>query len=81
MAMALFEWPSRRLLQLNQLAAEFLGAPMAALLEKAPSQWRTVFSAEETADFSASLELAGEFPTGVRREVIRPGAQGVASRV
>jgi two-component sensor histidine kinase len=81
MAMALFEWPSRRLVQMNQLAAEFLCSTIDALSGKAPADWQSGLSAEDVADFSASLELAAEFPTGVRREVSRPALEGASSRV
>lgn len=81
MAMALFEWPSRRLVQMNQLAAEFLGGRIEDLTNRSPEQWQAELSPEDVADFSASLELAAEFPTGVRREVLRPGADGANARV
>lgn len=80
MAMALFEWPSRRLVQMNQLAAEFLAGRIEDLTGLPPEQWQVELSSEEVADFSASLELAAEFPTGVRREVLRPGADGASAR-
>lgn len=80
MAMALFEWPSRRLVQMNQLAAEFLGGRLEDLIGRSPEQWQCELSPEDVADFSANLELTAEFPTGVRREVLRPGADGVSDR-
>ena len=80
MAMALFEWPSCKLLQLNQLAAEFLGGSLATLSGRPPPQWESTLSPEEIADLRSSLELAGEFPTGVRREVVRPATEGASSR-
>jgi two-component sensor histidine kinase len=81
MAMALFEWPSCRLQQLNHLAEEFLGGSMDLLLGRAPAQWEGALPAQQAADLSASLELAGEFPTGVRREVVRAAEDGSAGRV
>jgi PAS domain-containing protein len=39
MAMALFEWPSGRLQQMNHLAEDFLGAAMDTLLGRTPEQW------------------------------------------
>jgi two-component sensor histidine kinase len=81
MAMALFEWPSCRLQQLNHLAEEFLGGPMHALLGRAPGQWVGALPAQQAADLSTHLELAGEFPTGVRREVVRASDDGSPSRV
>ena len=81
MAMALFEWPSHRLLQLNQRAAEFFGASVADLLDRAPTQWPSAVTAEEAAELCAHLDLAGEFPTGVRREVERPSLEAGAQRV
>lgn len=81
MAMALFEWPSRRLVQLNQLAAEFLQGTIEALSGRPPAQWQTAMSPADRSEFDASLELAAEFPTGVRREVIRLDADGFSTRV
>jgi two-component sensor histidine kinase len=81
MAMALFEWPSCRLQQLNHLAEEFLGGPMHVLLGLAPGQWVGALPAQQAADLSTHLELAGEFPTGVRREVVRASDDGSPSRV
>ena len=81
MAMALFEWPSRRLVQLNQLAAEFLQGSIETLSGRAPAQWQTALSSADRSEFDASLELAAEFPTGVRREVVRLGADGLSTRV
>lgn len=81
MAMALFEWPSCRLQQLNHLAEEFLGGPMDALLGRAPGQWAGALPAPQAADLCAQLELAGEFPTGVRREVVRSSGDGWPSQV
>jgi nitrogen-specific signal transduction histidine kinase len=81
MAMALFEWPSRRLVQLNQLAAEFLQGTIEALSGRPPAQWQTALSPADRSEFDASLELAAEFPTGVRREVVRLDADGLSTRV
>ncbi len=81
MAMALFEWPSCCLLQLNQLAAEFLGGSLENLSGRPPERWQSTLAPEGVADLRASLELACEFPTGVRREVTRSGAPGSAPRV
>jgi two-component sensor histidine kinase len=81
MAMALFEWPSCRLLQLNHLAQEFLGGTMDTLLGRTPAQWVGALPAQQAVELSANLDLAGEFPTGVRREVERAGVDGSASRV
>jgi len=81
MAMALFEWPSGCVVQLNQLAAEFLSSRIEDLSGRAPAQWHTRMSGDEVAEFAASLELAAEFPSGLRREVVRPGADGASERV
>jgi len=88
MAMALFEWPSGRLQQMNHLAEDFLGAEMDTLLGRTPAQWGAaqpmaalVERAEPGASLMANLELAAEFPTGVRREVVRAAADGSPSRV
>ena len=81
MAMALFEWPSRRLVQMNQLAAEFLCGSVDALSGRAPAQWEGGLSDHDLADFSTNLELAAEFPTGVRREVVRQASEGGTARV
>ncbi|MGI9153157.1 MAG: sensor histidine kinase [Rubrivivax sp.] len=91
MAMALFEWPSGRLQQMNLLAEDFLGAAMETLLGRTPAQWRSDLPTADTAEAAgatepgaslmANLELAAEFPTGVRREVVRVAADGSSSRV
>jgi two-component sensor histidine kinase len=100
MAMALFEWPSGRLQQMNLLAEDFLGAATETLLGRTPAQWSADLQAAETAEAAeaaaaaaaagatepgaslmANLELAAEFPTGVRREVVRAAADGSPSRV
>ncbi|MFM8769023.1 MAG: sensor histidine kinase [Rubrivivax sp.] len=81
MAMALFEWPSRRLVQLNQLAAEFLLGTVEDLSGRVPADWRSDLSPADRSEFESSLELAAEFPSGVRREVVRPGADGQGARV
>ncbi|MEI6026875.1 MAG: histidine kinase dimerization/phosphoacceptor domain -containing protein [Betaproteobacteria bacterium] len=85
MAMALFEWPSGRLQQMNLLAEEFLGADMATLLGRTPEQWIESLPvtqvAEPCASLMANLELAAEFPSGVRREVVRAAADGSSTRV
>ena len=82
MAMALFEWPSGRLQQMNHLAEDFLGAAMDTLLGRTPEQWIVALpEAEPGASLMANLELAAEFPTGVRREVVRAAADGSHSRV
>ena len=81
MAMALFEWPSCRLLQLNHLAEEFLGGATDALLGRTPAQWAGALPAQQAADLQANLDLAGEFPTGVRREVEQAGVDGSTPRV
>lgn len=81
MAMALFEWPSCRLLQLNHLAEEFLGGATDTLLGRTPAQWAGALPAQQAADLQANLDLAGEFPTGVRREVEQAGVDGSTPRV
>jgi two-component sensor histidine kinase len=91
MAMALFEWPSGRLQQMNLLAEDFLGAATETLLGRTPAQWTADLQAAEAAgaagatepgaSLMANLELAAEFPTGVRREVVRAAADGSPSRV
>jgi len=85
MAMALFEWPSGRLQQMNLLAEEFLGASMVTLLGRTPEQWvdsgPVAQAAEPCASLMANLELAAEFPSGVRREVVRETADGSSTRV
>jgi two-component sensor histidine kinase len=85
MAMALFEWPSGRLQQMNLLAEEFLGASMVTLLGRTPEQWidsgPVAQAAEPCASLMANLELAAEFPSGVRREVVRAMADGSSTRV
>lgn len=85
MAMALFEWPSGRLQQMNLLAEEFLGAAMSTLLGRTPEQWIEALPvaqvAEPCASLMANLELAAEFPSGVRREVVRATADGSSTRV
>lgn len=85
MAMALFEWPSGRLQQMNLLAEEFLGAATASLLGRTPEQWSEfippIQGVEPSASLMANLELAAEFPSGVRREVVRSAADGSHSRV
>lgn len=85
MAMALFEWPSGRLQQMNLLAEEFLGAGTAALLGRTPQQWiesqPMAQGVEPCASLMVNLELAAEFPSGVRREVVRATADGASERV
>jgi len=82
-AIVLFEMPSRRVLQLNQMAESYFGLPADVLQGQSPGDWPQWLSGLSTSDIDtlcASLDLAGEFPTGLRREVERPALEG-ASRI
>lgn len=73
LAIAVFEMPSQRVLQLNQMAEAFFGQPAAALLGRSPAQWPT--PVPDMAGLQASLDLASESPPGVRREVVRAAGE------
>ena len=81
MAIVLFDMPSKRVMQLNQMAEAFLGLPADALQGHAPAdwpQWMGGLTAAELAELELNLQLASESPHGVRREVERPGLEGEA---
>ena len=78
-AIVLFEMPSRRVLQLNQMAEHYFGLPADVLKGQSPGewpQWLSGLSAGDIETLCASLDLAGEFPTGLRREVERQALDG-----
>lgn len=71
LAIAVFEMPSRRLVQANARLEGFIGQPVARLLGSSPGQWPPVV-ADGVPWLDACLDLAAESPPGVRREVTRP---------
>jgi two-component sensor histidine kinase len=81
LAIAVFEMPSRRVLQANQAAELFFGLPLARLVGASPRQWPAGESAHDIGALEASLDLAMESPPGVRREIVDSGSEGGAARV
>lgn len=81
LAIAVFDMPSRRVLQANQTAELFFGLPLAQLVGVSPGQWPTGQSVQDIATLEASLDLAMESPPGVRREIVDRGRESSAARV
>lgn len=79
LAIAVFDMPSRRVLQLNQMAETYFGQPASALLGRSPAQWPQ--GVADVDGLLASLDLASESPPGVRREVVRPPADDGPPRI
>jgi PAS domain S-box-containing protein len=79
LAIAVFDMPSQRVLQLNQMAEAFFGLPASALLGRSPPQWPA--SVPDVDGLRASLDLASESPPGVRREVVREASDGGPPRI
>jgi two-component sensor histidine kinase len=79
LAIAVFDMPSQRVLQLNQMAEAFFGQPATLLLGRAPAQWPS--AVPDIAGLQASLDLASESPPGVRREVVRALPEGGQARI
>jgi two-component sensor histidine kinase len=80
LAIAVFEMPSRRVLQANQAAESFFGLPLARLVGASPRQWPPGGSTQDLGALEASLDLAMESPPGVRREIVDSGREGSAAR-
>jgi len=81
LAIAVFEMPTRRILQANQMAELFFGLPLPALLGHTPRQWPARARSHEIGALEASLDLAMESPPGVRREIVDPQVDGAVPRV
>jgi two-component sensor histidine kinase len=78
-AIVLFEMPSRRVAHLNPMAETYFGLPADVLRGQSPHdwpQWLSGLSASDIEALCASIDLAGEFPTGLHREVERPAMDG-----
>lgn len=71
LAIAVFEMPSRRLVQANARLEGFIGQPVARLLGTQPDLWPASV-AGGVPWLADCLDLAAESPPGVRREVTRP---------
>jgi len=80
LAIAVFEMPSRRVLQANQAAETFFGLPLTSLVGASPRQWPAAGAAQDVGALEASLDLAMESPPGVRREITDDGPDGSAVR-
>lgn len=80
LAIAVFEMPSRRVLQANQAAETFFGLPLAQLMGASPRQWPAGGATQDVGTLEASLDLAMESPPGVRREITDGGPDGSAVR-
>lgn len=77
LAIALVDARTRRVLQINQMAAAFFGRPVDALLGQDPAEG---FAGDEAAALRASMTLALESHEGVRREITRPDPAGGRDR-
>ncbi len=79
LAMAVFDRGGRLLRQANQAADLFFGRPCRELIASAPTAWSGVDDEEFRALLQSCLDLAAEFPSGVRRDFVRPaGDDGIA---
>jgi two-component sensor histidine kinase len=81
LAIAVFEMPSRRMLQANQAAELFFGLPCQALVGQAPGRWPAAGAQQDVGALEASLDLAMESPPGVRREITAAAGEGGSPRV
>jgi PAS domain S-box-containing protein len=77
LAIALVDVASRRVLQINQMAASFFGRPLQDLVGHDPAD---CFDGDEAAALRASIALAVDATDGVRREITRPDAAGGPAR-
>lgn len=81
LAIAVFDRGGRLLRQANQAADLFFGKPCRELLALAPTAWSGVVDEEFRANLQSCLDLAAEFPSGVRRDFVRPESDGGIARV